>query len=299
MKRVTLETFVALAQLRHFGKVARQLNTTQSTVSARIAALERDLGAALFVRSPNSVALTPKGRDMLRHATDVIAAMDRMSRAVGIDPYREGTLRLGVSETLASTILPGFIGAFSDHYPTSSVEIIVNNTTFQRDQLLDRGLDLALLMGPVSHARIANVALLELPMIWAVAPDHPLAGPDVVTLAALAQYPIVSYATHSRPYIELTDSLRAAGITAPRLFSSNALGASVAITQARLAVCTVPRIYADPHIAAGTLVEVATPIALNPLFFTASYRSEPGNDLARAAARIAAQVAGDWEAGQS
>ncbi|MFC6585024.1 LysR family transcriptional regulator [Sulfitobacter aestuariivivens] len=218
MKRITLETFIALAHLRHFGKVASQLNTTQSTVSARIAGLERDLGAELFARSSNSVALTPKGRELLTHATEVIASMDRMSRAVGVDPYREGTLRLGVSETLASTILPGFIGAFSAQYPNSSVEIIVNNTGFQRDQLVERGLDLALLMGPVSHALIANVPLLELPMIWAVAPDHPLAALSEVTVEALAAHPILSYATNSRPYIELVESLRLAGIRTPDCF---------------------------------------------------------------------------------
>ncbi|WP_299621692.1 LysR family transcriptional regulator [uncultured Tateyamaria sp.] len=295
MKRITLETFVALAHLRHFGKVASQLNTTQSTVSARIAGLESDLGAELFARTSNSVALTPKGRELLTHATEVIASMDRMSRAVGLDPYREGTLRLGVSETLASTILPGFIGAYSQQYPNSSVEIIVNNTAFQRDQLVERGLDLALLMGPISHALIANVPLLELPMIWAVAPDHPLAATDVVTVEALAAFPILSYAMNSRPYIELVESLRLAGVQTPRLFSSNALGASVAIAEAKLAVCTAPQIYAAPYIEAGKLVEITTPIVLNPLSFTASYRTEPGNDLAQEAAGIAAMIAQDWK----
>ena len=137
MKRVTLETFVALAQLRHFGKVARHLNTTQSTVSARIQGLERDLGTDLFVRSPTGVSLTPKGRKLLTHAVQVIDGMNAMSRAAGLDPYREGNLRLGVSETLASTILPDFIQAFSDQYPKAQVEIIVNTTTYQRDELLD------------------------------------------------------------------------------------------------------------------------------------------------------------------
>ena len=299
MKRVTLETFIALAQLGHFGKVAHQLNTTQSTVSARIAGMEQDLGAVLFNRASNAVTLTPKGRDLLHHANDIIAAMDRMSRAVGIDPYREGTLRLGVSETLASTILPAFIKVFSDRFPGAAVEIIVNNTTGQRDQLLDRSLDLALLMGPVSNAIVANIPLLELPMIWAVAKDHPLTGVEQVKSDDLAAHPILSYATNSRPYIELTQSLSQAGVTAPRLFSSNALGASVAITQARLAVCTLPHIYAAPHLSNGSLVEIRAAIPLNPLSFTASYRTEPGNELALEGAQIAAEVARRWEDGQS
>jgi DNA-binding transcriptional LysR family regulator len=299
VKRITLETFIALAHLRHFGKVAQQLNTTQSTVSARIAGLERDLGATLFTRTSSSVSLTPKGRQMLSHAVEVIAGMDRMTRAVGADPKREGTLRLGVSETLASTILPGFFRAFSERYPASPLEIIVNNTGFQRDQLVDRGLDLALLMGPISHARVANIPLIDFPMIWVAAPDHPLARKPVLTLADLIDQPILSYATNSRPYIDLTERLREAGVRAPRLFSSNALGASVAITQAGLAICTAPKVYADPFIAAETLVELDLPLVLSPLSFTASFRAEPGNEFARDAAEMARRIAREWADGQS
>ncbi|MEM1005011.1 MAG: LysR family transcriptional regulator [Pseudomonadota bacterium] len=295
MKRITLETFIALAHLRHFGKVARQLNTTQSTVSARIAALEQDLGAALFTRAPNSVSLTPKGRALLEHAVEIVASMDRMSMAVGKDPKREGTLRIGVSETLVATILPPLFSALSERFPASIFEIIVNNTTYQRDQLIDRGLDLALLMGPVSNARVANLPLIDFPMIWVGAADHPLAQQDTVALEDLSRHAILSYATNSRPYIELTNALRDAGLHAPRLFSSNALGASVAITQKGLALCTAPAIYALPYIQAGSLVELDVPITLNPISFTASYRTEPGNELAREAAQIATEIAEHWQ----
>jgi len=299
MKRVTLETFIALAHLRHFGKVARQLNTTQSTVSARIAGLERDLGASLFIRAPNSVSLTPKGRALLDHAAEIVAGMDRMARAVGKEPKREGRLRLGVSETLTLTILPPFFEAFSRTFPDSTIEINVENTDYQRDHLIDRGLDLAFLMGPVSNARVANIPLIEFPMIWVSAPDHPLARLREISLSDLADYPILSYATNSRPYIELTEKLRSAGLAAPRLFSSNALGASVAIAQAGLAICTTPKVYAQQFISAGNMVELDTPVMLNPLSFTASYRTEPGNDLAREAAEIAAGVAKEWVKAQS
>lgn len=293
MRRVTLETFIALAQMRHFGKVAHSLNTTQSTVSARIKGLERDLGAELFIRDPSGVALTPKGRELLAHAVQVVEGMNAMSRAIGIDPLREGTLRLGVSETLAATLLPDFVDIFSRKYPNAKLEINVNTTTFQRDELLDRTLDLALLMGPVSHPSVANIDLIEFEMAWVAARDHPLAMAEQVTLDDLATVPILSYSTTSRPYLEMVEKLREAGIVTPRLYSSNALGASVAITRAGLAVATTPRIYAQDFIEAGALVEIDVPLDLSPLRFTASYRTEPGNEMARSAAQIAVAVAAE------
>ncbi|MEO0391440.1 MAG: LysR family transcriptional regulator [Pseudomonadota bacterium] len=288
---MTLETFIALAQMRHFGKVAHSLNTTQSTVSARIKGLERDLGAELFVRDPSGVALTPKGRELLSHAVQVVEGMNAMTRATGMDAQREGTLRLGVSETLASTFLPNFVQAFTKTYANAKLEIIVNTTTFQRDELLDRTLDLALLMGPVSHPSIANIDLIEFEMSWVAARDHPLAHYTRITLDDLATVPILSYSTTSRPYLELVGKLRKAGITTPRLYSSNALGASVAITRAGLAVATTPRSYSRELVQSGELVELDIPLELTPLRFTASYRTEPGNELARNAAKIATEVA--------
>jgi len=294
MKRVTLQAFIALAQLRHFGKVAQHFNTTQSTVSARIQGLERDLGTPLFVRAPGAVALTPNGQELLDHALQVIASMDTLERAAGRDPYRAGNLRLGLSETLASTILPDFVAAFSTAYPEARIEIIVNATGFQRDGLIDRTIDLALLMGPVSHSSIENLPLIDFDLMWAAAPSHPMVGAAQIDVADLKDIPVLSYSTNSRPYLEVQDSLRAAGLKAPRLFSSNALGASVAMTKAGLAVCTLPRVYAAPLLASGEIVELPVPVALSPLRFTASLRAEPGNDLARNASRIAVQVAEAW-----
>ena len=53
-----LETFVWLAQLKHFRLTAEKLHTTQSAVSSRIATLEQDFGVRLFDRIAREVALT-------------------------------------------------------------------------------------------------------------------------------------------------------------------------------------------------------------------------------------------------
>jgi len=236
---------------------------------------------------------------LLAHAVQVVDGMRAMTRAAGLDPYREGTLRLGLSETLASTILIEFVRVFSAQYPKAKLDIIVNSSPFQRDELLDRALDLALLMGPVSHPEITNLDLISFDLIWVAAADHPLANTPHVTLEDLADVPVISYSTTSRPYLELAEKLRAAGLAKPRLFSSNALGASVAIAGAGLALSTTPRVYAQALIDAGDLVEINAPVMLSPLRFTASYRSEPGEELASSAARIAIEVAQRWTRDQS
>ena len=59
-----LETFIRVAKLGNFRKAAELMHTTQPAISARISALESELGVKLFTREGGSspIALTPKGK---------------------------------------------------------------------------------------------------------------------------------------------------------------------------------------------------------------------------------------------
>ena len=291
MKRLTYETFLALAKLCNFRKTAEQLNTTQSNVSARIKALEEDLGGTLFVRSSQAVTLTPLGRELVPFAEDILCSMDRFAHAAGLNPDQEGTLRLALSENMVSALLPEFMREFTAFYPRADVEITVDSTTNQRQQLIDRTVDLAFLMGPVSEYDVTNLPLLNLPMIWVVAADHPAADRGRIGLDDLATSPVLSYARNSRPFVELREALIKAGIRNPRLFSSNALNASLGMTRAGLGICTLPEVFARPHIERGEVVRVDADIPLKDLRFTASFLNDTASGLARNAAAMAARIA--------
>src|SRR4051794_36148731 len=62
-----LEAFVAIAKTRNFSKAAETLHVTQSALSHRIAALEEEIGAPLFIRERTGVSLTELGSDLLQY----------------------------------------------------------------------------------------------------------------------------------------------------------------------------------------------------------------------------------------
>lgn len=64
--------FVAVYELRGFGRAARALNTVQSAVSTRVRRLENFIGAPLFHRVHRTVRPTPKGVQLYRHARKVL-----------------------------------------------------------------------------------------------------------------------------------------------------------------------------------------------------------------------------------
>lgn len=291
MKLATVEAFVAVATLGHFRRAAERLNTTQPNISARIADLERDVGGPLFTRTRAGAVLTPAGRHLLPFAEAVLEAVGRFSAEGGLGAAEAGTLRLAVSETIVNTLLPGFIAAFAERFPRATVDLTVDSTTNQRRLLLERSVDLAFLMGPVSEYEVVNRPLIGMSVIWCAAPGHPVLALERPGPAELARWPVITYAANSRPFAELIAGFREAGVRAVRRFTSNSLNASLAMTEAGLGISTLPEVFARPYLAAGTLAEVEASMALAPLAFTASYTDDPLNRLPRAAAGIACAVA--------
>lgn len=69
--------FVAVAEEGNVGRAALRLHVAQPPVSRQIRALEDEIGAQLFERTPRGMALLPPGRVFLDHARTILAAVDR------------------------------------------------------------------------------------------------------------------------------------------------------------------------------------------------------------------------------
>jgi DNA-binding transcriptional LysR family regulator len=281
-----IRTFLWVARLGGFRRASERLNLSQPAVSSRIAKLEEELRVALFDRGPGEPVLTKEGTLLLAYAEQMLFVEEEIKQRVANPAETEGLFRLGASETIAQSWLPEFLEAFRDRYPRVNLDLTVDISLNLRTAVLDRRIDLAFLMGPVSEFSVENLDLPPFDLHWFRAASN--AETD------LTRIPVISYSRQTRPYRELMSELARRIGPEARVFSSASLSASLRVIAAGLAVGPYPRALARDLLASGQIVEFDPGIPMTPLRFTASYLSEPRSFLVETSAQIARDVAVSW-----
>lgn len=284
-----LETFIWVATLGSFRKAAERLYTTQPAISTRIAALEEELGVQLFERESGKTLLTSKGQELLPFAEKIVFMSEQLRKRADRVALLSGILRLGVSETIVHSWLPQFFRDLHKAVPNLDVEITVDVTSNLRTGLMDRSLDLAFLMGPVSEPKIENRALCSFPLLWVASPNLNL--PDRrLKLEELAAWPIVTYARNTKPFAEISQKFSQLDELPARFYSSSSLAACRRLTIDGIGVSTLPLSVIADELRSGQLVQLDTAWTPSQLEFTASYPSVPFNPVAELAANLAVGV---------
>ena len=234
-----LETFIWVATLGSFRKAAERLYTTQPAISTRIAALEEELGVQLFERESGKTLLTSKGQELLPFAEKIVFMSEQLRKRADRVALLSGILRLGVSETIVHSWLPQFFRELHKAVPNLDVEITVDVTSNLRSGLMDRSLDLAFLMGPVSEPKMENRELCSFPLIWVASPDLKLPKRRL-DLEDLAEWPIVTYARNTKPFAEISQKFSQLDELPARFYSSSSLAACRRLTIDGIGVSTLP-----------------------------------------------------------
>lgn len=145
-------TFIRVAETGSFSAVARELGTTQPSVSRQVTALEEHLGARLIQRTTRRLALTEDGRDLLGHARRVLDSVDEAEGAVGRGHRTPGGLvRIAAPASFGRQYVAPRMWRLLDRYPGLSVELLLSDSV---TDLVAQGIDLAIRGGAVGEASL-------------------------------------------------------------------------------------------------------------------------------------------------
>jgi DNA-binding transcriptional LysR family regulator len=120
---VQIRCFCGVAEKGNFTIAADHLCLSQSAVSQAVAALEGTLGTQLLVRGRNGVTLTGAGVAALAEARTVLAAVERLANSARQSTMLSGSLRIGVVQSAAIRLLPGWLRQLRAAHPDISVTL--------------------------------------------------------------------------------------------------------------------------------------------------------------------------------
>ena len=254
-----LEAFLEVARLGSMRAAARSLHLGQPALSARIVALEIELGARVFERTKRGVRLTLAGRALMPHAERALEAIEAGRSAVSqVEQGDDGELIIAAASAINASVVPELVARFRRYHPgvhlyvrTGSAERIVELVAFGTAQL-----GLIRETSPSRDPRIRVTPLYEEALVLTARPEHPFVAEGPIPLARLADATLIFYDRVSDDY-EATQSLLKEGGVAPYgVIEVDSVDTARRLVARGLGVAWLPSTAATPEIEAGRLAPV-------------------------------------------
>ncbi|MGW1028775.1 LysR family transcriptional regulator [Streptomyces sp. NPDC002577] len=244
-----LQYFVAVAETRHFTRAAELVHVAQPSLSQQIRALERELGADLFLRARGNIALTDAGEALLPLARRILADADTARQEVQeLAQLRRGRLRLGATPSLCTGLLPEVLRRYHERYPGIQLMIEESGSHDLVRELARGALDLALVVLPLPtpSPALTTVEVLREDLVVVSSPDAPAPGRGGrVRIADLEGERLVMF-RHGYDLRELTvAACRAEGFEPEFAVEGGEMDAVLGFVRAGLGVAVVPHMVAE------------------------------------------------------
>lgn len=225
-----LRLFAAVVDNGGFSKAARALNLSQPAISKSLNELEKQLHVSLLDRSGRSIVLTEAGKTLYARAGELFGVERVAERELReLRGLKRGSLRVAASTTIATYILPPYLGRFRMRHPNVRIRAANANTRTVLRLLLEFRVDVALVEGPVSHSRVQVIPWREDELVVIAHPEHPLHRRGRVTPIDLADEPFL---VRERGSGTREVSERALALHDVRLANTMRVGGTEAIKQA-------------------------------------------------------------------
>jgi|SRR5471032_1205507 len=180
----------AVAETGSVARAAQRLHCVPSNVTARIKALESELGTPLFIRAGRGLVISPAGKIFLPYAEKILALTDEAKRAVDANTSPSGSLRIGAIDSCASGRLPPLLAEYHQRYPNVTLELTTATGAQLLDDTLHRRLDGVMVALPSNHLQLRKTVLYQERLFIISAKGlAPITRPDDLKGKALLMWP--------------------------------------------------------------------------------------------------------------
>jgi DNA-binding transcriptional LysR family regulator len=267
------QTFLKVAETNSFQAAAKALNVTQSTVSARIRALEDRLGRRLFERSRFGAELNEHGLAFRRYAAAIVHAWEEGRRVAASGASSPNRLSVGGEHNFWTRMLPLWLLEIRGAIPGVAVGATAADASCLLEGVKQRTIDIAVIHRPANAEGLTATHLMDDELV-------------LVTTDPSGAY--------EERYVDLawpgSDAETAAFGGGPDRMRVDLGFHAINYLMVTQAAGYLPRRLVDPYVEAGYLYRAAAPTVLTPVH--AVHRTDSGGDTFETALALLRDVAG-------
>lgn len=250
-----LRLFTNVVRTGSFSKAAETLRLSQPSISKGVRDFELQLGCSLLDRSRKGVSPTREGAALMRHA-EVLFAAERAAEEElrALRSLDSGSLRIGASTTIATYLIPGFLGAFHAAYPGIELYLTSANTREIADLMLQHQIEIALVEGPINDEGLDSEPWFTDVMEVIVSTAHPFAtATRPITLQDIATEVLIVREIGSGTREVVMQALTRSGVEPARTIEIGSTEAIKQLVAAGLGISIVSRAGIKDQVALNRL----------------------------------------------
>lgn len=247
MEYSDLRILEAVARHGSMSRAAVELHTVQSNVTARIRALEEQIGTTLFERNSRGVVLTAAGQRLLPYTARLGAMLQEARDAARDDGVPRGCLQVGSLETTAALRLHPILSAYARAHPEVGLVVRTGTSAALVADVLEHRLDCAFVAGPVAHPDLREEVVFHEELMLVTAPG--VRHPD--DLNRQRDLKIVVFRRGCSYRQRLEELLARRGIQTARPLEFGSLDVILGCVAAGIGVALLPRAVVTPSLREG------------------------------------------------
>jgi DNA-binding transcriptional LysR family regulator len=229
-----LKTFLTVARTHSFSAAAKELKTTQGTVSHHIAALEEHFDAELFKRVANGVEVTPAGAILTEAAGKILAELQQAQAEVSSTKQKlTGVIRIAASTVPGEHIIPSLIAEFQKKHPDVKFRIKAEDSFTSLSDLQANYADFAAVGSMIGfEGKFDEIEVGEEELVLIVSCGHELAKRKSVKLKDILKYPYINREETSGTRKEIEKEFDDARVPLAKLRTALELGSTESVITA-------------------------------------------------------------------
>ncbi|TMF99546.1 MAG: LysR family transcriptional regulator [Chloroflexi bacterium] len=250
---VQVEGFLEVARRGSVSRAAEALFITQPTLTARLQGLERELGAALFLRTSHGMRLTDAGRAWIPFAERALRALvDGRDALEQVMTASAGHLMIAAAPAVSTYVLPELLERFVQAHPRVEVSVRTGHSEDVVELVLRDEVQLGLGRA-IRHPDLELRPFHTEDLVLVCAPEHPFTQLSSVTMAQVAAEKLIMF-DRTSSYYEITQgAFLSAGVRLHGLMELDSIEAAKKMVERDLGVALLPGTAVAREIAGKTL----------------------------------------------